>query len=167
MIKREKHTYDKEYCTYEELLDILKSRNLIIQDDLRATHILKSASYYDLVNGYKECFMHESPVKSNPNLTVEKFNSETSIENLYTFYWLDRGVQNVLFKYSAHIENYLKNILSDIIAQNISVDDHEYLNPKFYFKNIKSLKTTTVTGFKLGGQYWTWTSDLMHVKHAL
>ena len=52
--------YDKPFKTYREQIDILKNRyGLIIEDEDFAEAALKSLTYYDLVNGYKDCFMEK------------------------------------------------------------------------------------------------------------
>lgn len=46
----------KEFTTYEEQIEILKSRNLIIEDDVAFEEILKDIGYYNLINGYSSIF---------------------------------------------------------------------------------------------------------------
>ena len=52
--------YSKPFMTYEEQIDRLQSNyGLGIPDRDLAINLLKTISYYDLINGYKECFMSE------------------------------------------------------------------------------------------------------------
>ena len=44
---------NKPFKTYREQLDILRSRNLIIENEERAIDILRRVNYYNLINGYK------------------------------------------------------------------------------------------------------------------
>ena len=41
---------------YKAQIQHLKNKNLIIEDDNFATHILSKIGYYGLINGYKEVF---------------------------------------------------------------------------------------------------------------
>ena len=112
----------KPFKTWDEQIDRLKTKyNLRIRDEDFARHALSSMSYYDLVNGYKECFMENG-----------KFVDYVSIEYLYSFYHFDRTIQNVLFQYSVYVENFFKTALSYVIAKNFGVFQKEYLNKKHY-----------------------------------
>ncbi|WP_237567332.1 hypothetical protein [Mycoplasma mycoides] len=44
----------KEFKTFGEQIEILKSRGLIIKDEQKAIEILKQENYYNIVNGYKD-----------------------------------------------------------------------------------------------------------------
>lgn len=45
-------TYDKPFKTYEEQIELLRTRNLNISDPEFAIHALDTISYYDLINRY-------------------------------------------------------------------------------------------------------------------
>lgn len=47
----------KPFKTYDEQIDILKSRNLEIKDKSKAKDILSQINYYNLINGYKDPFL--------------------------------------------------------------------------------------------------------------
>ena len=114
-------TYDKPFKTLDEQLDILKERGLQIGTRPVAKNLLLTASYYDLVNGYKEVFM--------PN---DKFIPDTSINSLYLFSYIDKTVQAVLIKYSLMLETRFKTCLAHILAKNIGVHIDDYLHQKHY-----------------------------------
>lgn len=46
----------KPFKTYRQQLNILRSRNLIIDNGSKAIDILKKEGYYNIINGYKEIF---------------------------------------------------------------------------------------------------------------
>ena len=74
--------YDKPFKTYREQIDILKNRyGLIIEDEDFAEAALKSLTYYDLVNGYKDCFMEK-----------ERFIEGMTIDFIYLFSLVDKGI---------------------------------------------------------------------------
>lgn len=43
----------REYKTFEQQIEILKNRNLIINDETMAKEILTIHNYYNVINGYK------------------------------------------------------------------------------------------------------------------
>lgn len=47
----------KPFKTYDEQIDILKSRNLEIKDKSKAKDILSQINYYNLINSYKNPFL--------------------------------------------------------------------------------------------------------------
>ena len=90
------------FRTWDQQIERLKTKyDLKIEDDNFARRALSSMSYYDLVNGYQECFMENG-----------QYTEATSIEYLYSFYHFDRTFQNALFQYSVYIENFFKTALS-------------------------------------------------------
>lgn len=122
--------YDKPYKTLDELILLLSTeRNLVIPDTEKAKTILKFIPYYDLINGYKEHFMDEN----------DKFESGTTLDFLYMFHTFDRGFQNILFEFSVIIEDYYKNILSQVLSKHFGVDEKEYLAPEHYLSRKGSI----------------------------
>ncbi|MEE1005949.1 MAG: hypothetical protein U0L66_02000 [Acutalibacteraceae bacterium] len=49
----------KKFFTYEEQIELLKNKKLIIADEQRAINYLKQYSYYSLISGYKDIFKVE------------------------------------------------------------------------------------------------------------
>ena len=50
--------YDKPFLTYKQQIQKLKTKyKLNISNDKFALEALSTFSYYDLINGYKECMM--------------------------------------------------------------------------------------------------------------
>lgn len=112
--------YSKPFKTYEEQLKILKNRyKLNISDDKFALKLLKTVSYYDLINGSKECFFKENE---------EIFEEGVDINHLFSFKILDRNIQNILFKYSVYVENTFKTNLAYTLAKNYGIEIEKYLD---------------------------------------
>lgn len=91
---------DKPFKDFDELLDILKSRNLIIESEEKAKYILLTFSYYDLINEYKDLFM-----------VNDTFKDGISLSYLNLFAIFDRTLQNTLFQYSVLVETSFKTAL--------------------------------------------------------
>lgn len=112
--------YDKPFKTYDEQIEFLKDKyKLIITDDIFAKEALETFTYYDLINGYKEIFMHP---------TEEYFIPDKTIESLMAFRILDCEFQNLLFEISFHIENRFKSIVAYHVSNQIGVDAKDYLD---------------------------------------
>lgn len=52
-------TYDKPFKTYDELIELLKERNVIITDEEFVKDCLSDLTYYDLINGYKNLYSYD------------------------------------------------------------------------------------------------------------
>ena len=110
--------YDKPYKTYEERIDhLINDYNLVITDRDFAEYALKTISYYDLINGYKDIFM-----------TNDKYDGTTTIEFLYQFYLYDKEFQNLIFTKIILIENYFKNVLANQLSKDFGVHQDNYLD---------------------------------------
>lgn len=126
--------YDKPFKTYkEQLLHLEQTYKLTISNHEFAINALKHMSYYDLVNGYKDCMMENNIFKDG-----------ITIEFLYMFYLYDRGFQNILLKQFIFIENYFKTTLAYVLSEKFGVHQDEYLDTKnyinkrnLYFSDIK------------------------------
>lgn len=111
---------DKPFRTYSQQIEYLRNyHGLDISNEDFALRILRSISYYDLINGYKDGFM-----------TNDKFPPHTSIEYLYRFYMLDKKFQDLLFAQILLVETTLKTELAYILARDFGVYELDYLAKK-------------------------------------
>lgn len=128
--------YDKPFKTYEEQAKHLSNKyNLTISDNVFATRVLSTVSYYDLINGYKECMMKE-----------EKFEDGITIEFLYMFYLFDKGFQDIIFQQIMFVENYFKTELAYALAESFGVHQDEYLDEGNYRSNHGRVEFMKVKG---------------------
>lgn len=126
--------YDKPFKTYEELISIIQSRNIIVQDKAFAVHALENFSYYGIINGYKNTFLQfpESDL----------FIPGTKFEELYTLHLIDSSLNNIIFKYILFLEKSLKSRISYLVSQKYGVytdynnqdlhNPNDYLCQKYY-----------------------------------
>lgn len=117
--------YDKPFKTYQELIAIMRSRNIIINDEDFAISSLANHSYYTLVNGYKDIF----PI----NPTTGEFKIPILFEDLYTLLLIDTSFSSIIFKNILYIEKALKSHISYLISENYGVytdaNDTQNANP--------------------------------------
>ena len=117
--------YDKPFLTTLELLKKLeKDYKLAIGYTDFEFNLLETVSYYDLINGYKECFMEN-----------EIYKYPYTLLDLFSFSTFDREFQNILFKYSVYAENCFKNRFSCVLSKNFGVSEKDYLNINNYISS--------------------------------
>ena len=72
---------NKEFKTIEEQIEILKERNLIINEE-KANEIFRDNNYYYLMNGYKDLFLDN-------NSKEEKYLEGATLEEIFALYKFD------------------------------------------------------------------------------
>lgn len=110
--------YDKPFLRYEEMIELLRSRNITIENEDFAVKALSNMSYYTLVNGYK------NSVLSIPG--TDMFIPGTTFEELYTLRTIDVSIGNLLLKHTLYIEGSLKSKISYLVSRNYGV----YTDPR-------------------------------------
>lgn len=117
--------FDKPYQTNKQLIKILKSRNLIINDENSAIDLLNIYGYYPLINGYSKPFL---------KLNNSKFYQDgTSIEDIYSLYLIDSQIQEIFLSNVLKVEKHLANTIGNQVAKHFGVDNNSN-NSKSYLK---------------------------------
>lgn len=71
---------EKPFKTYHQQIRILRKRNITINDGSKAMNILRTAGYYNVINGYKTPFLD----KAKSSIQGEDFYKDgTTIEQIY------------------------------------------------------------------------------------
>ena len=96
---------EKTFKTIDEQIEILKSRNIIINDYDKAYKILSKNNYYYLINGYKDLFI-DRPSKE------EKYIRNTKLEEIYALYEFDKDLKINFLKYLLLIENEIDSYIA-------------------------------------------------------
>lgn len=117
---------NKEFKTLDEQIAILRSKNLIIEDEDKVKDILLRENYF-FINGYRTMFYTEN----------RKFIKGTKFKELYATFLFDRNLRNVLFKNLLIIENNLKSIISYQLSKKYGYKERDYLNPKNFTQDFK------------------------------
>lgn len=126
-------TYDKPFKTYKEQIELLRSKNIQINDERNAERLLSTFSYYTLINGYKTAFLENSD--------SEQFIHGVTLENLVRLHVINSDINTIIFKYIIHVEKMFKTKLSYIIGRDYGIttnrilnrsDTNDYLNPYHY-----------------------------------
>lgn len=119
---------EKIFKTLEEQIDILKSKNLIIDDEEYVKNILLRENYF-FINGYRFLFM-----KSYNDRT---FINGANFREIYALFNFDRQLRNILFKNILILENNIKSIISYELSRKYGFKEKKYLNPDNFVKDSK------------------------------
>ena len=96
---------EKIFKTIDEQIEILKSRNIIIDDYDKAYKILTRNNYYYLINGYKDLFIDRASKE-------EKYIKNTKLEEIYALYEFDKDLKINFLKYLLLIENEIDSYIA-------------------------------------------------------
>ena len=114
---------NKIFRTLDEQIDILKSKDLIIQDEAKAKNILLKENYF-FISGYRHLLMK--------NYKDKKFIKGATFDELYSIFRFDRYTRNICFKNILIIENNIKSIISYQLSKKYGFQEKNYLNPDNY-----------------------------------
>ncbi|AJM71831.1 Abi family protein [Mycoplasma yeatsii] len=118
----------KEFKTFEQQIEILKSRGLVIEDEQKVIEILKQENYYNIINGYKDLFLDDN--KNNK----EFFKNGTTFDEIYSLFLFDRELRSIILKYILLFERDFKTIMSYHFSQKYNTENRvdSYLYPENY-----------------------------------
>jgi len=113
----------KEFKTYEEQIEILKTRGLLIKNEKNALSFLERNNYYNVINAYKDIFVDKI-------VLGEKYISGVSFDSFKALWAFDKILRHELFRFIIIVERNIKSKLMYHIAQKYGVLD--YLNIDFF-----------------------------------
>lgn len=122
---------EKQFRTLDEQIEILRSKNLIINNEDYAKSVLLRENYF-FINGYRHLFL-------NPN-NKKEFREGTTFEELYSLFLFDRTFRNICFKNLLIIENNFKSIMSYQLSKKYGYKEREYLKPKNFTRRPEKRK---------------------------
>lgn len=120
----------KPFKTIDEQLEILKDRNLVIDDELLARQSLSFYGYYEIVNGYKQFLL-------NTQAESERFTDGETFSHLLSLYQLDKEFRNGIMEATLEIELVLRTAIAYVIAEQFGELQSDYLKPKNYMRGKK------------------------------
>ena len=115
----------KVFKTIEEQLDILKSKNLKIEDYDKAKTILLRENYFFL-NGYRSPFLMTGS---------KRFVDGATFEEMHALFTFDRYFRNIIFKNILIVENNYKSIFSYVLSRKYGYKEKDYLNVDNFDRN--------------------------------
>lgn len=128
--KNQQNIYKKEHKSFEEQLELLKKRNLIISNEKYVLTKLQHINYYRL-SAYFLPFQHP---KNSEN--KNKFLPNTTFEDIIKLYYFDTELRKIIFEAIEVIEIYLRTQIAYYHSK--SYDAFGYLD----IKNLRENKQT-------------------------
>ena len=110
---------EKKYMTYDEMIDLLQSRNICIdspEKKRKAKMILQREGYYNVINGYKTPFLDSG--------SPESYKSGTTVDEIFAVYAFDRAIREIFLRSILHVETNVKTLISDRISSNYGYDNY-------------------------------------------
>lgn len=126
---------DIQFHDYYYMIDKLRQKGMIIDDNRIAIELLKSVGYYNLINRYKSEFYLP---------TKKEYGENVHIEDLYYYHRIEDDLRNILFQFAIKLEQKLKESMAFTLSKNMGVKRTYYLNPYNYRNKNKAIK---ITGF--------------------
>lgn len=121
----------KVFLTYDQQIQLLQEKGLLIKDKIDAKKKLEDIGYYKLINAYKHHFMF-SVKDSDGNVIDKKYYENVSIDDIYQLYVFDTALKSIVFKATTIAETKLKSKLSYFISEHYGVEESLYLDEKNY-----------------------------------
>jgi len=116
--------FAKPPTTFQEQVDLLKSRGLIINDSEKALQNISRINYYRLSSYYV-------PFQINRNL----FKPETSIEKIFELYKFDKKIRSLIFGALEIIEVTLRTKIAYYFSHKYG--PFAYSDPQYFSKDFK------------------------------
>ena len=113
----------KPFMTYEQQLEKLRSKNLLITDENAAIDILHRYGYFALISGYKDLL-------KNP--TTKNYKDNTTIDDIVAVYHFDEQLRNLTLYYLLHVERHIRSALSYSFCSIFGEAQAAYLLPQNY-----------------------------------
>lgn len=112
--------FEKPYKTYDELVKILKNRNLDISNTSEAKNLLQLYGFHPLINGYGKSFITKNG---------GEFQANASLDDIYSLYLIDSEMQELFLTSVLKVERHLANIIGYVVAEHFGIDsDKEYVD---------------------------------------
>lgn len=118
-----KEVFHAKALSIREIIDLLKSQGLTIEDENRAEHILRNVSYTRLKNYLVSLMQNRHP---------RRFIPGTTFEDAYALYGFDRRLRELIFHEIEKVEISIRTHIA--YASNGSENGYWFLNPE-HFKN--------------------------------
>lgn len=124
----------KNFKTIEEQIELLKTRNVIFNNETNAKEILLNGNYYNIINGYKDLFLE---IK-NKNI----YKIGTTFEEIYALYEFDRQLRSIFLEYILKIENSMRALIAYYFSREYGNNNYLKLDnfETFYKLNVTKEK---------------------------
>lgn len=113
----------KPFLTYSQQIQLLRDKQLTVEDEALVEAVLHQYGYFSLVSGYKDLL-------KNP--TTKKYRNGTTIGDLIAVYRFDEQLRELTLRYLLHIERHIRSALSYAFCDNFGDAQAAYMLPQNY-----------------------------------
>lgn len=113
------------YTTTEQQIQKLKSQSLTFEDEETAKQILQTYGYYNIINGYRDPYIIREDNK-------KKYSSDVTFEQIFALFSLDHEIRDSVLLAMIDLEEHLRAVVADIIAEDFGSDYPQYLEKNNY-----------------------------------
>lgn len=114
-----------KYTTPEQQIKKLKSQNLSFKNEHIAKKILETYGYYNIINGYRDPYITRS-------YGEKKYTANVTFEQIYALFKLDHNIRSAVLLSMIDLEEHLRAVVSDIIAEAFGTNHKDYLQKNNY-----------------------------------
>lgn len=129
---RRTQNYSKHATDYDEQIDILRSRGLVIPDVNKAKEILSDIGYYRL-GFYIHPFEITYPLLDHRR--SHQIKPDTKIEDVVALYYFDLDLRNILNRYLSRIEVAIRTTMIYELSNKYISDPYWFVNPNIVSPN--------------------------------
>ena len=134
-----------DFKTYDEQIEILRNRGMIISDEDSVRELLQLNNYYNLINGFKDIFIRQG-------VTPESFIQGVSFNEIFALYSFDKKLRQLLSQLLIVIERSFASIIAYEFSKSFPNHDDSYLDVNNYNLTITSVDKLTGNSFILANE---------------
>ena len=113
------------YTTVEQQIQKLKSQFLTFDNEAQARIHLETYGYYNIINGYRDPYIVREYDK-------KVYSSNVTFEQIFSLFCLDHNIRDAILLSMIDLEEHLKAITADIIAESFGTEHRSYLSRNNY-----------------------------------
>lgn len=113
----------KPFLTYGQQIQLLRDKQLTVEDEPSIEAVLHRYGYFSLVSGYKDLL-------KNP--TTKNYKDGTMFNDLVAIYQFDEQLRELTLRYLFHIERHIRSALSYAFCDRFGDNQAAYVFPQNY-----------------------------------
>lgn len=113
------------YTTTKQQIEKLESQKLKIDDRTLAERLLNTYGYYNIINGYRDPYITREYDK-------KYYTKGITFEQLFQLFIFDHTIRDSISLAMIDLEEHLRAIVADIIAESFGTDHNVYLRKNNY-----------------------------------
>jgi len=110
----------KPFMTYDQQIQKLKDKHLVIPKETAAKEMLRLNSYFALITGYKNLF-------KNP--TTKDYRDGTTFDDIVALYEFDAQLRELTLRHLLHVERHIRSSLSYAFCDKYGEQQSAYYYP--------------------------------------